>query len=205
MERRTEERHREVIARLNDLSNTIELLAASAHAQSPAPRGRNSLLLIPTLLLSSEVPTPPTSTPVSPVASLKQPPTIVVTEQQQAETDVDSEAMRIAAWAGGLTASLGSAMDPATTLLLEQMVHTATQQAASARNPKLEVAIAQLLHPKPLSRRPRLVCSLAALPTIWSLPLSPLLIPRPRRHGRSIPFCDFDGRKRPPGRVCASK
>jgi hypothetical protein len=244
---RSEERHREVMGRLDDLISTLETMVASSQAQFPgrgwSRKGPNYCLAgalaayvthrvfmflenqaakyadeplddelpesDPLAALPSS-PIPPGALPSPPlpnrvaIKSLPPPPTIVVTEPENTE-DLTSDVVRIAAWADGLTANLGDAMDPATAMFLEQTVYLASQQAASARNPKVEHAISQLLRPKPLSCRTQLVRSLATLPTIWSLPLSPLLIPRPRRHGRSIPFCDFDGRKRPPGRVCASK
>jgi hypothetical protein len=66
-----------------------------------------------------------------------------------------NSAMRIATAATALEASLGTAMDPATTMFLGQSVHVAAQKAA-LQNPKLKLkqAIAPLLRPKHLSSSP---------------------------------------------------
>jgi hypothetical protein len=108
--------------------------------------------------------------------------------------------MRIATWASRLTATLGSAMDPAATMFLEQTVHAAAQIAASARNPKLEYAISQVLRSKPVSSLVAgYVTPFLCSPTINIPPFpAPIHIAPPRFHGRLIPFIDFDGRKRPP-------
>jgi hypothetical protein len=91
-------------------------------------------------------------------------------------------------------------MDPAATMFLEQTVHAAAQIAASARNPKLEYAISQMLRSKPVSRLVAgYVTPFLGAPTInISLFPAPIRIPPLRFHGRLIPFIDFDGRKRPP-------
>jgi hypothetical protein len=110
------------------------------------------------------------------------------------------EQMRIATWASRLTATLGSVMDPAATMFLEQTVHAAAQIAASARNPKLEYAISQVLRSKSVSSLVAgYVTPFLCSPAINIPPFpAPIHIAPPRFHGRLIPFIDFDGRKRPP-------
>jgi hypothetical protein len=111
--------------------------------------------------------------------------------------------MRIAAWANSLATNLGTAMDPAITTFLEQTIQITCHQAIiTARNPKLEDAIAQVLRPQiPTSCLPcpvagPYVTPLVTAPTIIisPFPCAPLT-PPPRFHGQILPFIDFDGRK----------
>jgi hypothetical protein len=150
-------------------------------------KSRARCLSAPTPLVQTpHVPAPPVAS-LSPLSL----PTISITEPK---TEVDSEAIRIAAWANVLATSPGNPMDPTVDSFLEQTVHTTCHLAiVTARNPKLEDVIAKMLRPQPLLHRPYLVSPFVAAPTMNVL-LSCVVFIAARFHGRLIPFHDFDGR-----------
>jgi hypothetical protein len=143
------------------------------------------------------------STPYNPAPLIVDPPPPSSPSMFEPENKKREEQIRISAWVASLTATLGSAMDPAAIMFLEQTVHAAAQLAASARSPKLEYAISQMLRSKPSSPVSCLVAGYATpflcYPTTNILPFpAPIHISPTHFHGRLIPFIDFDGRKRPP-------